>query len=122
MLEAAILNLHAQAVLTLGKLDESEEMAKRAEDAADKQKQAVELANAYRLQGVILLRRNSAVQAVPRLELALSEDKRLGLAVKIAEDLHWLAEAKEMLGQHAEAEVFRGREHTVRSALGDDGQ
>jgi tetratricopeptide (TPR) repeat protein len=121
-LAAAILNLHAQAALALGKTEQSSDLARQAGAVAEKTQQPVELANSRRLLGEILLRRKLAAEAVPLLEQALSLDKRLGLAKKIAEDIHLLAGAKESLGQHEEAESYRGRERAVRAALGEQVQ
>jgi len=121
-LGAAILNLHAQAALALGLIQESADLARQAGAMAEKAQQPVELANSRRLQGEIRLRQKSAAMAVPLLEQALSLDKQLGLANKIAEDLHLLADTKESLGQHEEAESYRGRERAIRMVLGEKGQ
>lgn len=119
---AAILNLHAQAAMALGQTRQSADLARQAGAIAEKAQQPVELANSRRLQGEILLRQKSAAAAVPLLEQALSLDKQLGLAEKIAADLHLLADAKDMLGQREAAESYRGRERAIRAALGEKGQ
>lgn len=119
---ATILNLHAQAALALGQIDEGTDLTRQAGAMAEKAQQPVELANSRRLLGDILLSQKSAAAAVPMLEQALSLDKQLGLAKKIAEDLHLLADAKELLGLREEAESYRSREHTIRAALGEKGQ
>lgn len=121
ILEAAILNLRAQAALALGQTQASADLARQAGTIAEKAQQLVELANAQRLLGEIQLRQATAAEAVPLLEHALSLDKQLGLPKKIAEDLHWLADAKELLGQHEEAESCRDRERAVRLAIGEKG-
>lgn len=120
-LGAAIVNLQAQAAVALGKNRESAVLAHQAGDIAEKAQQPVELANSHRLLGEILLRQKSAAAAAPLLEQALSLDKQLGLAKKIAEDLHLLADAKELLGQREEAESCRSRERNIRRALGEKG-
>jgi tetratricopeptide (TPR) repeat protein len=120
-LGAAILNLHAQAALALGHTEESTDWARQAGAIAEKVQQPVELANSRRLLGEIQLRQKLAAAAIPLLEQALLLDKQLGLAKKIAEDLHFLADAKDMLGQHDEAESCRSRERAIRMALGEKG-
>lgn len=121
-LGAAILNLHAQAVFALGKAEESADLARQAEALAEKAHQPVELANSRRLLGKIQLHLKSAAEASALFDQALLLDKQLGLARKIAEDLHFLAEAKEMLGQREEAESCRSRERAIRASLGEKGQ
>jgi len=116
--EAAILNLRAQSALALNNIQESSEFARQAGGIAEKTQQFIELANSRRLLGEIQLRQNAAATAIPLLEQSLSLDKQFGLAKRIAEDLHWLAEAKELLGQHAEAESYRSREQAVLMATG----
>lgn len=119
---AAILNLQAQAAMVLGKDEESAGLARKAGAIAEHAQQPVELANSHRLLGETQLRQKYAAAAVPLLEQALLLDKRLGLAQKIAEDLHLLAAAKDMLELRAEAESYRSRERAIRAALGEKGQ
>lgn len=121
-LGAAILNLHAQAALALGQTQMSADLARQAGAIAEKVQQPVELANSRRLLGETQLRQKSAAAAVPLLEHALLLDKQLGLAKKIADDLHLLADAKDMLEQHEEAESYRSRERAIRMALGEKEQ
>lgn len=116
-LEAAITNLQARAAFALDQIQTSVELANRAAAIAEKAQQPVELANAKRLLGEIRLHLKAAAEAVPLLESALSLDKQLGLPDRIAEDLHLLADAKDMLGQGAEAESYRSRERAIRLTL-----
>ncbi|OGS91954.1 MAG: hypothetical protein A2Z95_03510 [Gallionellales bacterium GWA2_60_18] len=115
-LEAAITNLQARSAFVLGQIQASADLAKRAAAIAEN-RQPAELANAKRLLGEIQLHLKAAAEAVPLFEQALSLDKQLGLSRKIAEDLRWLAEAKDLLGQHTEAEAYRSREQAIRLAL-----
>lgn len=116
---AAILNLQAQAAMALGKNDESADLAGQAGNLAEKAHQPAELANSRRLLGKLQLHQKSAITAIPLLDQALSLDKQLGFARKIADDLHLLADAKDMLGQPEDAESCRNRERAIRRALGD---
>jgi len=120
-LEAVILNIQAQVALSLGQTQASADLARQAGAMAEKAQQLVELANAQRLLGEIQLRQATAAEAIPLLEHALLLDKQLGLPKKIAEDLHLLADAKDMLGQHEEAESYRSRERAIRLAIGENG-
>jgi len=117
VLEAAIINLRARAAFALGQGDAGADLAGKAAELADKARQPVEIANAKRLLGEIRLQQGDAMRAVPLLDEALALDKQLGLPGKIAADLHLLADAKDMLGQRAEAESHRSRERAIRSAL-----
>jgi tetratricopeptide (TPR) repeat protein len=116
---AAILNLRAQAAFALGRIQESDDLARQAGVVAEKSQQLAEQANSFRLQGEMQLRQKLHSAAIPLLEHALLLDKQLGQAGKIAEDLHLLAEAKDMLGQRDEAASYRNRERAIRLALGE---
>ena len=118
-LQAAILNLKAQTAFVLGEFQQSADLAQQAGATAEKQKQFVELANAWRLLAEIRLHEGAAAEAVVLLEKVLPIDKQLGLPKKIAEDLHLMAGAKDKLGQHEEAESCRSRERAIRQALGE---
>lgn len=113
----AILNLRARSAYTLELIQDSDDLARQAGVVAEKMAQPGELANSRRLSGEIQLHLKSAAAAVPLLEQALLLDKQGGQAVKIAEDLHFLAEAKDRLGLPEEAESLRGRERAIRQAL-----
>ena len=119
---AAIFNLHAQAAMALDQAGESADFARQAGALAEKTQQPVELANSRRLLGEIQLQLKSATNAIPLLEQALSLDKQLGLAKKIAEDLRLMADARELLGQHEEAASYRNRDRAIRAALGEKRQ
>jgi hypothetical protein len=118
-LGAAIRNLHAQAALKLGLIQDATALARQAETLADKIHQPIELANSRRLLGEIQLKQNLASTAIPLLEQALNIDKQLGLTRKIAEDLHLLADATTMLGQSQQAESYRSREHAILQTLSE---
>jgi len=118
-LGAAILNLQAQTAFALGELQKSADLAQQADVKAEKQQQLVELANAWRLLAEIKLRQGAAADAVLLLEKTLPVDRQLGLPKKIIADMHLMAEARDKLGQHAEAESCRSRERAIRRALGE---
>lgn len=118
-IEATILNLRAQAAFALGELQKSADLAQQAGTAAEKQKQPVELANAWRLLAEIQLRQGAAADAVALLEKVLPLDKQLGLPKKIVADLRLMAEVQDKLGQHEEAESCRNRERAIRLSLGE---
>lgn len=116
---AAILNLRAQADFSLGLIQESDDLANQAGVVAEKTHQLAEQANSFRLLGEIQFCQKLYRAAIPLFEHALLLDKQLGQAGKIAEDLHLLAEAKDMVGQHDEAASYRSRERAIRLALGE---
>ncbi|MDD5300182.1 MAG: hypothetical protein PHD65_06780 [Gallionella sp.] len=118
-IEATILNLRAQAAFALGEFPKSADLAQQAGATAEKQKQLVELANAWRLLAEIRLRQGAAADTVALLEKVLPLDKQLGLPKKIVADLRLMAEARDKLGQHEEAESCRSRERAIRLALGE---
>lgn len=118
-MEAAILNLQAQTTFALGEFQKSADLAQQAGAKAEKQQQLVEMANAWRLLAEIRLRQGAAADAVLLLEKVLPVDKQLGLPKKIAGDLRLMAEARDQLGQHEEAESCRSRERAIRLAIGE---
>lgn len=118
-LEAAILNLQAQAVFALGEFQKSADLAQQAGAKAKKQQQPVEMANAWRLLAEIRLHQGAAADAVLLLEKVLPADKQLGLPKKIIGDLRLMAEARDKLGQHEEAASCRSRERAIRHAIGE---
>lgn len=119
VMEAAILNLQAQTTFALGEFQKSADLAQQAGAKAEKQQQLVEMANAWRLLAEIRLRQGAAADAVLLLEKVLPVDKQLGLPKKIAGDLRLMAEARDQLGQHEEAESCRSRERAIRLAIGE---
>lgn len=115
-IEAAIVNLQAQAAMAQGATGEGGILAKTALRIAEKNRQAVEQANSLRLLGQVLLIQNSPTASLQSLEAALAIDKTLGLPAKIAEDLEHLASACDLLGQVDRARAFRNRADSVRRA------
>lgn len=114
----SLLLLRAQMSLRDNRLDEALKFADDAVSVLRSGTQLMELANAYRLSGVISMAKNDFTRAITSFQQAYVIDQKLGISGKIRLDLMRLGAAHERAGAAATALSYYSRALNVSEATG----